>query len=86
MPSRRISAPISPGFLQRSASSKIRRFSAPEKRRRLAVGATSGFGTLEDSCPAALRATVSPSGAESVPSTIRAEFSNAAMSGSYLVA
>src|SRR4249920_486708 len=41
-PSRRISAPISPGLLQRSAASRIRRLSALEKCLRRARGTTSG--------------------------------------------
>src|SRR5580765_1937076 len=40
-PSRRINAPISPGLVQRSAASKMRRLSALDKCRRRARGTTS---------------------------------------------
>src|SRR5207253_1249888 len=62
-PSRRINAPISPGLVQRSAASTMRRFSALENWRRRARGTTSesltcGFAGAADSgaSPVALRA------------------------------
>lgn len=44
-PSRRSSAPISPGALQAAASRRMRRLYAAEKRRRLACATTSGSGS-----------------------------------------
>jgi hypothetical protein len=45
MPSRRKSASISSGSVQRFASARMRRFSLLENCRRLAVATTSGSGT-----------------------------------------
>lgn len=58
MPSRRNSAPISPGSVHRSAAARIRRFVLAENCRRWATAATSGSaGTaLEETSPLALRA------------------------------
>src|SRR5271154_3496287 len=87
MPSRRSSAPISPGWVQRSASPRMRRFSAPENRRRLAVADTSGSGgaALEDASALAPRAPAGASSSEEPvwPFIIEA-FIAVVMSGSYL--
>src|SRR6266404_5452011 len=68
MPSLRSNAPSSPGFLQWSAALRIRRFSALENCRRLAVAATSGSGTVEAADAAAAVALRAPCAAASAGS------------------
>ena len=70
MPSLRNNAPTSPGLVQRSAANRIRRFSAPETWRRLAVATTSGSagGAMDGATPVALRA---PSEAPSIANALR---------------
>src|SRR6266404_1555052 len=65
MPSLRSNAPSSPGFLQWSAALRIRRFSALENCRRLAVAATSGSGAVEAADAAAAVALRAPCAAAS---------------------
>src|SRR6266478_2063662 len=68
MPSLRSNAPSSPGFLQWSAALRIRRFSALENCRRLAVAATSGSGAVEAADAAAAVALRAPCAAASAGS------------------
>src|ERR1039457_4078329 len=87
MRSRRRNAPNVPTSLHRSASASTRRFSRPEKLRRLAIATTSGSrcaASGETISPVALRApsaTVSP---EEPDNSFKEDFSNEVMCMSYL--
>src|ERR1017187_7942082 len=87
MRSRRRNAPNVPTSLHRSASASNRRFSLPEKLRRLAIATTSGSrraASGETISPVALRApsaTVSP---EEPDNPSKEDFNNEVMCMSYL--
>src|SRR5450756_336881 len=87
MRSRRRNAPNVPTSLHRSASASNRRFSLPEKLRRLAIATTSGprrAASGETISPVALRApsaTVSP---EEPDNPSKEDFNNEVMCMSYL--
>lgn len=70
MPSRRSSAPISPGGVQASANARMRRFSPLLNWRRCATATTSGSGgALDEVLPVALRAPANTSSRATALST-----------------
>src|SRR5665213_4123629 len=81
-PSRLISAPLSPEPVQPSAASRMRCLSAAEKRRRFAIGTTSGFGGAALAVPLALRAPGTAS--EESKRSVMEVFINVVMYGSCL--
>src|SRR5665647_880034 len=87
MRSRRRNAPNVPTSLHRSASASNRRFSLPEKLRRLAIATTSGSrraASGETISPAALRAPSATLSPEEPDNPSKEDFNNEVMCMSYL--